>query len=74
MEIPDTRIDDFIARWERAFRERLTRDEARLIAGQVLRLYQQLLRPSGDIRDVGDLPETPTPLPASPPQTAIEAV
>lgn len=43
MLIPDDRIEDFIARWERAFGERLDRGEARLIGGRVLHLYRELL-------------------------------
>lgn len=77
MPIPDERLDDFIARWERAFGERLARGEAEVIAGRVLALYRQLLRPLPavpDMRDVGDVPEASTPPHASLPQSVLEAV
>ena len=55
MSIPDTRIDDFIARWKRAFGDELTRDRARIAAGRVLYLYRRMLRFRRDNRDVGDV-------------------
>ena len=51
MQIPDDRIDDFIARWERAFGEHSRQDEARLIAARLFSLYRELLaRPHGPLQ------------------------
>ena len=65
MPIPDDRIDDFIARWKRAFGEELTRDQARVEADRVLHLYRRMLRFRRDNRDVGDVAA-----PAMPPAEA----
>jgi hypothetical protein len=60
MPIPDHRIDDFIARWKRAFGEELTRDAARIEAERVLHLYRRMLEHRrADVRDVGDVAEKP---------------
>jgi len=56
MPIPDDRIDDFIARWKRAFGEGLAPDQARIEADRVLHLYRRLLRFRRDNGDVGDVP------------------
>ena len=66
MAISDERIDDFIARWKRAFGEDLTRDEARAVAGRVLYLYRRMLQHRREIRDVGDVDEIAMPLGAAP--------
>ena len=42
MHIPDDRIDDFIKRWENAFDETLTREEARTKALQLIELYKMI--------------------------------
>jgi len=44
MIIPDDRIDDFIKRWENAFGETLSRDEARTRAMQLIELYKAIGR------------------------------
>ncbi len=44
MQIPDDRMDDFIARWKGAFGEHLSPDEARHIARQLIELYRELAR------------------------------
>ena len=54
--ISEESLDDFIARWKRAFGEDLMRGEARLIAGRVLHLYRELLfRPLPGREDDQDL-------------------
>jgi hypothetical protein len=60
MLIPDERIDDFIARWEKAFGETLTRGEAHEKATQLIELYRIIARPlpiagDGGRGDVGDV-------------------
>ena len=55
MKVSEERIDDFIARWKRAFGEVLTADQARAEAERVVLLYRRMLRrPSafGDVRDL----------------------
>ena len=44
MIIPDDRIDEFIKRWENAFGETLTREEARVRASQLIELYKTIGR------------------------------
>jgi hypothetical protein len=73
MNLSDSEIDDFVARWERAFGERLERDEARSIAARVLALYRKLLRRRPDDRDVGDMQQGLMPPSAPPAQSALEA-
>lgn len=62
MRIPDDRIDDFIDRYEKAFAERLSHEEARSLAGRLLELYRLILkrlpgdkstRPSSDPQQTG---------------------
>ncbi len=55
MAIPDERIDDLIARWERAFGEHLTREDARAAAARILHLYRRLLRRRRRVADFGDV-------------------
>ena len=63
MQLSDENIEDFSARWKRAFGQDLMRDEARVIAGRVLRLYRELLlRPLPGRQDVEDVAEASTPL------------
>ena len=45
MIIPDDRLDDFIDRYERAYGERLSRENARPIATRVLDVYRLILQP-----------------------------
>jgi hypothetical protein len=66
MAVPDARIDDFIARWKRAFGDELTRDEARTEAERVLHLYRRMLQHWRDSRDVGDVGAGTTPPGAAP--------
>ena len=61
MPISDESIDDFIARWKRAFGEELSRDEARLQADRVLHLYRRMLKYQQDNRDIGDVARDPMP-------------
>jgi hypothetical protein len=42
MQIPNDRIDQFIDLWERAFGERISRDEARARAHQLVELYRSI--------------------------------
>jgi len=42
MRVPDDRIDEFITLWERAFGERIKRDQARTKARQLLELYRAM--------------------------------
>jgi hypothetical protein len=42
MQVPNHRIDEFIDLWERAFGERITRDQARARAHQLLELYRAI--------------------------------
>jgi hypothetical protein len=42
MSIPDDRIDEFIELWERAFGERISRDDARKRAHQLVELYRAI--------------------------------
>ena len=42
MQVPNDRIDEFIDLWERAFGERITRDEARARAHQLVELYRMI--------------------------------
>ena len=44
MQIPDDQLDDFITTWEHAFNERLTRDDARAKATELLELFSLLAR------------------------------
>jgi hypothetical protein len=56
MLIPDDHIDDFIKRWEHAFGETLSREEARTRAHQLVELFNEIGRrpPGGE----GDPPPT----------------
>ena len=42
MMLRDDRIDEFVQLWERAFGERITRDEARTKAHQLIELYRAI--------------------------------
>lgn len=59
MIIPDDSLDDFIDRYERAYGERLSREEARPIATRVLDVYRLITQP---------LPGGPSPLGQSNPE------
>ncbi len=60
MQIPDDQIDDFITTWQTAFNERLTRDEARTKATELLELFQMLARhPAGGDQTASPLVEGP---------------
>ncbi len=49
MIIPEEHIDDFIKRWENAFNETLTREDARIKAMELLELYKMIgRRPAGE--------------------------
>ena len=51
MQISDDRIDEFITTWESAFNERLTRDDAKTKAAELLELFTLLAsRPLGEGR------------------------
>lgn len=45
MRVSDERIEDFLARWQSAFEETLSREEAHTIATQLLELGRRLRRP-----------------------------
>lgn len=45
MPVTDERIDDFIDRWELVFVERISREEARRIATQLINFYRLIVRP-----------------------------
>jgi hypothetical protein len=45
MQIPDHPLDDFITTWKSAFNERLTRDDARAKAAELLELFNLLSKP-----------------------------
>lgn len=45
MRIADDRLDDLIARWEAAFGERLSREQAYPIATKLLFFCRQIRRP-----------------------------
>jgi hypothetical protein len=45
MLIPEGHIEDFIRRYEEAYRERLARDEARAIVTRLVALYERILKP-----------------------------
>ena len=61
MQVPIDRIDEFITLWERAFGERITRDQARTKAHQLLELYRAMAE---------DLTRQPPEIP--PPPTAAD--
>ena len=42
MQVPNDRIDAFIDLWERAFDERITRDQARIRAHQLIELHRAI--------------------------------
>lgn len=49
MQIPDDHVDEFIRSWEIAFNERLSRDDARTKAAELLELFSLLAnRPPGE--------------------------
>jgi len=62
MIIPDERIDDFIKRWENAFGETLSREEARARAMQLVEFYRMIGRhPPGDGHAASPTAEAQTP-------------
>ena len=44
MQLSDEQLDDFTNRWEHAFNERISRDEARTRAAELLELFSLLAR------------------------------
>jgi hypothetical protein len=44
MHNDDEQMDDFSARWEHAFGEKLTKGEARIKAGRIMGLYRSMLQ------------------------------
>jgi hypothetical protein len=71
MHISDVRIADFVSRWQQAFGESITRDEAQLVATRLVRFYRMIVRPLpesaagediGEIMDVGDVDAAMLPL------------
>jgi hypothetical protein len=58
MTLPEKRIDEFIALWERAFGVRIERDEARARARELVELYEILVEyaalPAGKNPEDGD--------------------
>ena len=68
MQVPNDRIDEFIVLWEQAFGERITRDDARARAHQLVELYRMISRdlpPEG--RDGTPPPATGEPTGKGPP-------
>jgi hypothetical protein len=45
MPIPPQELDDFIKRWEHAFGESLSREEAEIQANRLLELFKIIARP-----------------------------
>ena len=48
MPISNDRIDEFIQRYERAFGDRISREEARTMAAKLVNLYRLILQPLPD--------------------------
>jgi hypothetical protein len=62
MLIPDEHIDDFIKRWEIAFGERLSREDARAKAIELIEFYKLIGR-----RKPNDPPAPPAEIGKKPP-------
>ena len=60
MQVPNERIEEFIDLWERAFGERITQDQARARAHQLVELYRVI---SWELPSKG--PEASRPPPAA---------
>lgn len=74
MALSGEQIEDFIARWKRAFGEDLPRDQAEVIGQRVLGLLRELLcTPLGqppDVQDEGTLMTSHEPMPPADPPAA----
>jgi hypothetical protein len=68
MQVPNDRIDEFIVLWEQAFGERITRDDARARAHQLVELYRFISRDlPPERRDETPPPATERPTPEGAP-------
>jgi len=62
MRIPPDELDDFIATWEHAFDERLSREEAEIQANRLIELFSLIARPLPSTRPPSGLPPDQTSL------------